>query len=50
VYSAVHVFWPVELEELSGGPTGCSEEVSGCCLFAWNFSVTRPAVLTGGGD
>ena len=49
MYSAVHGFWPVELEKLAGGPTGCGEEASGCCLLAWNFSVTRPTVLTEGG-
>jgi len=46
VYSAVHGFRPVELAELADRPTGCGEDARGGCLFAWNFSVTRPAVLT----
>jgi hypothetical protein len=44
LYSAVHGFWPVE--ELADKPTGCGEVSRGGCLFAWNFSVIRSAVLT----
>ena len=32
--------------ELADGPTGCGEVATGCCLFAWNSSVTRSTVLT----
>lgn len=28
------------------GLTECGELVRGCCLFAWNFNVTRSAVCT----
>jgi len=31
--------------ELADGPTGCGAEARGGCSFAWNFSVTRSAVL-----
>jgi hypothetical protein len=49
-YSTVHGFWPVEvLAELADGPTGCGEVARGGCLFAWNFSVIRTAVLTEAG-
>jgi hypothetical protein len=42
----VHGFWPVEeLAELADGPIEYGEVVRGGCLFAWNFSVTRPNVL-----
>jgi hypothetical protein len=47
VYSALFRFWPVEdSEELVDGPTGCVEVARGGCLFAWNFSATRPPALT----
>jgi hypothetical protein len=40
-------FWLVEeLTELADRPTGCGEVARCGCLFAWNFSVTRSAVLT----
>jgi hypothetical protein len=43
----MHGFWPVEeTAELAEGPTGCGEVVSFKCSFAWNFSVTRSAVLS----
>jgi len=46
-YSTVHGFWPVEvLAELADGPTGCGEVAMGGCIFVWNFSVTRTAILT----
>jgi hypothetical protein len=45
-YGAVRGFWPVEeLVELADEPTGCGEVVWGGHLLAWNFSVTRLAVL-----
>jgi hypothetical protein len=47
-YSALHGFWPVELPELADGPTESGEVARGRCLFAWNFRVTRSAVLTEG--
>ena len=28
------------------GPIWCVEVARGGCVFAWNFSVTKPAVLT----
>ena len=34
--------WPAD------GPSGYGEMARGGCLFAWNFSVTRSAVPTGG--
>ena len=44
----MHGVWPVEeLAKLAYGPTGCGEMARGGCLFAWNFSVTRPTVVTG---
>jgi len=44
---AVHGFWLMkESAELVEGPTGCGEGVRSGCLFAWNFSVTKPNVLT----
>jgi hypothetical protein len=47
VYSTVRGFWPVEeLAELANGPTGCGEEARGVCLFVWNLSVARSAVIT----
>ena len=30
----------------SGWDYGCGEVARGGCVFAWNFSVTRPSVLT----
>jgi len=36
----------VELAELADKPTECGEVVGHGCLFAWNFSGTRTAVLT----
>ena len=36
----------VPVEELADGPIVCGEEARGGCLFVWNFSVTRSAVLT----
>ena len=46
-YIAVHGFWPVEkLVELADGPTGCGEVARSGCLFEWNFSASRSAVLT----
>jgi hypothetical protein len=43
----VAAFWAVEdLAEMAVGLIGCGEEASGCCLFAWNFNVTRSTVLT----
>ena len=46
-YSAVHGVWPEkDLAELADGPTGCSEVAKSGYLFAWNFCVTRSAVLT----
>ena len=45
--SALHGFWLMkELAELVDGPTGCGEGVRSGRLFAWNFCVTRPNVLT----
>lgn len=45
---AMHGFWPVEeLVELVDEPTGCGEVAWGGCLFAWDFGVTRLAVLMG---
>ena len=45
--SALHGFWLMKgLAELVDEPTGCGEGVRGGCLFAWNFSVTWPNVLT----
>jgi len=35
-----------DLAELADGPIGCSEVAKGGYLFAWNFCVTRSAVLT----
>jgi hypothetical protein len=47
-YSALHGFWPVEEStKLVDEPTGRGEVAKGGCSFAWNFSVTRPPVLTG---
>jgi len=47
LYSTLLRFWPVEeLAELADGSTGCGEVARGGCLFGWNFSVTRSAVLT----
>jgi hypothetical protein len=43
---AVYGFWPVQLVELADGPTGCGEVAMGGCSLAWNFGVTRPAILT----
>jgi hypothetical protein len=34
--------------ELVDGPPGHDEVVRGGCLFTWNFSVTRSAVLMDG--
>jgi hypothetical protein len=50
-YSAVYGFWPVEdLKELANGPSGRGEVARGGRLFAWNVSVTRSTVPTGGGQ
>ena len=43
----MHGFWQVEeLPELADGLTACGKVAKGGCLFGWNFSVTRPTVLT----
>jgi hypothetical protein len=42
----VHGFWLVgDLAELENGSNWCGEVVRGGCVFAWNFSVTKPTVL-----
>jgi len=42
----MHGFWPVEeVADLVGRPTACGEGVRGGHLFAWNFAVTRSAVV-----
>jgi hypothetical protein len=48
--SAKHGFWPVEeLKELTDGLVCvCSDVGNNGCLFTWNFSVTRPTVLSEG--
>jgi hypothetical protein len=38
-------FSRVELVELAEGPTGCCKMARGGCRYAWNFSVTRSAVI-----
>jgi hypothetical protein len=45
-YGAVYDFWPVQLVELAEGPTGCGEVAMDGCSLAWNFGVTRSAILT----
>jgi hypothetical protein len=45
----VYGFWPAQLAELADGPTGCGKVARGGCSLAWNFSVTRSAVLTEAG-
>ena len=46
IYSTLLHFWLVEeLAELADKGTGCGEMARGGCLFAWNFSVTRSALL-----
>jgi hypothetical protein len=45
LYSTLRHFWLVEIVELEDMGTGCCEMARGGCLFAWNFSVTRSAVL-----
>ena len=45
-YGTLLLFCPVEDNtELADGPTGSGQVARGGCLFAWNFSVTRPNVL-----
>jgi hypothetical protein len=45
-YGAVRGFWPVEeLVELVDEQTGCGDVMWGGRLLAWNFGVTRLAVL-----
>ena len=47
-YSTLLCFWLVEeLAEVVDRPSGCCEVVRVGCLFAWNFSLTRSAVLLG---
>lgn len=46
LYSTLFHFWLVgELVELADRGTGCGEMARGGCLFAWNFSVIRSALL-----
>jgi len=42
----VNGFWLAQLAELKDGPTGSGEVARGGLSLAWNFSVTRTAVLT----
>jgi hypothetical protein len=39
-----------EIAGLADGPTGCDQLARGGCLFVCDFSVTRSAVLTEGGE
>ena len=47
MYSTLLLLWPVEESAvLADEPSGNGEVARRECLYAWNFSVTRSAVLT----